>query len=78
MKKIKDEYRAKVIDDSGLVRGRIPTPVLNLMGTRPGDSVTFRPTRSGEVIMRVSRARAKAGRKSSRKSSRKTARGKRR
>jgi len=67
MKKVKDEYRAKVIDDHGLTRGRIPTPVLNLMGARPGDSVTFRLARSGEAVMRIARARAKHGRKSSRK-----------
>ena len=74
MKKVKDEYKSKVIDDSGLTRGRIPTPVLNLMGARPGDSVIFHLVRSGEATMRVSRARAKPGRKSSRK----TAGGKRR
>ncbi len=64
MKKLKDEYLAKVIDDKGLVRGRIPTPVLNLMGARPGDSVSFRLARSGKAVMHVSRGHAKRGRKS--------------
>lgn len=67
MKKLKDKYLAKVIDDKGLTRGRIPTPVLNLMGARPGDSVIFRLPRPGEATMSVSRARAKRGRKSSKK-----------
>lgn len=70
MKKVKDEYLSKVVDDSGLTRGRIPTPVLNLIGARPGDSVSFRLARSGQVVMRVSRARAKPGRKRSRKTAR--------
>lgn len=74
MKKVKPEYLSKVIEDNGLTRGRIPTPVLNLMGARPGDSMIFRLARSGEAVLRVSRARAKAGRKSNRK----TIKGKRR
>ena len=74
MKKLKDEYQSKVIEDNGLTRSRVPTPVLNRMGARPGDSMTFRLVRSGEAVMRVSRARAKTGIKGGRK----TTKGKRR
>jgi hypothetical protein len=70
MKKLKDEYLAKVIDDNGLVRGRIPTPVLNRMGAKAGDSVGFHLKRSGEAIMRIVGAKAKRSGKKSRKSSR--------
>lgn len=66
-KRVKSEYQAKVIDDRGLTRSRVPTPVLNAMGARPGDSVIFRLTDRNEAIMHVSRLKgvgksAKVGR----------------
>lgn len=51
------EYQAKVIEDNGLTRGRVPSPLLKAMGARPGDFMLFRLTRSGEAVMRVSRSK---------------------
>jgi hypothetical protein len=51
------QYRAKITDDNGLTRGRIPTPLLSQMGARPGDYTNFRLSSSGEAIMSISRSR---------------------
>ena len=60
--KRREEYRAKVTDDSGLVRGRVPCPLLTDMGARAGDYLTFRLDESNRVVMTLSRLRKKAGR----------------
>ena len=57
------EYRAKVTDDSGLTRGRVPCPLLKTIGARPGDYMIFRLDDSGKVVMRLSRPRKKADKK---------------
>jgi hypothetical protein len=57
----KEEYRAKVTDDTGLVRGRVPCPLLRDIGARPGDQLVFRLDESNKVVMRLSRASKKAG-----------------
>jgi hypothetical protein len=59
----KTEYRAKVTDDNGLTRGRVPCPLLKTMGARPGDYIIFRLDDSGKVIIRLSRSRKKSGKK---------------
>lgn len=56
------EYQAKVIDDGGLTRGKVPSPLLRAMGARPGDYMIFRLADSGEALMRV--ARSKGARRS--------------
>lgn len=56
----KEEYRAKVTDDTGLVRGRVPCPLLRDIGARPGDRLVFRLGDSNKVVMRLSRVRKKA------------------
>jgi hypothetical protein len=56
-KRDKADYRAKVTDDKGLTRGRVPCPLLSAMGARPGDYMIFRLMRSGEAIMRMSRSK---------------------
>ena len=53
--KRREEYRAKITNDSGLTRGRVPCPLLQELQARPGDYLTFRPVDSGEVVMRLSR-----------------------
>jgi hypothetical protein len=53
----KTEYRAKVTVDTGMARGRVPTPLLKVIGARPGDYLTFRLVSTGEVVMRLSRAK---------------------
>ena len=59
--KRREEYRAKVTDDNGLVRGRVPCPLLTDMGARAGDYLTFRLDESNKVAMSLSRPRKKAG-----------------
>lgn len=61
------EYRAKVTDENGLTRSRVPCPLLSAMGARPGDYLIFRLANSGKVIMRVLRPRKKSGKGRSRK-----------
>jgi hypothetical protein len=51
------EYQAKVTDDSGLTRGKVPSPLLRAMGARPGDHMVFRLTSSGQAVMRVARSK---------------------
>ncbi len=60
MKNRKSEYRAKVTDDSGLIRGRVPVPLLKVLGARRGDRITFRLDDSNNVTMHVSRSRKKS------------------
>jgi hypothetical protein len=62
--KRREEYRARVTDDNGLTRGRVPCPLLSEMGARPGDNLTFRLDESNNVTMSLSRPRKKAGKKS--------------
>ncbi|MGA9997421.1 MAG: hypothetical protein WBP93_18525 [Pyrinomonadaceae bacterium] len=52
------EFQAKIGDYQGVVRGKIPSPLVRVMGARPGDYMNFRLIRSGEAIMRVSRSRS--------------------
>ena len=51
----RDEYQSKVTDDTGLTRGRVPAPLLKVMGARPGDRLIFRVDESGEIVMRLAR-----------------------
>lgn len=60
MKK-REEYQAKVTDDGGLVRGRVPCPLLNEMGARQGDRLIFSLGDAGEATMRVARLKVKSG-----------------
>ncbi|HJU56605.1 MAG TPA: hypothetical protein VJ715_18620 [Pyrinomonadaceae bacterium] len=62
--KRREEYRARVTDDNGLTRGRVPCPLLSEMGARPGDYLTFRLDESNKVVMSLSRPKKKAGKKS--------------
>jgi hypothetical protein len=59
--KRREEYRARVTNDNGLVRGRVPCPLLAEMGARPGDYLTFRLDESNKVVMNLSRLRRKGG-----------------
>ena len=57
------EYRAKVSVDTGMARDRVPTPLLKLIGARPGDYLTFHLVSTGEVVMRLSRVVKKSGKR---------------
>jgi hypothetical protein len=65
--KRREEYRAKVTSDNGLVRGRVPCPLLNDMGARRGDYLIFRQDDSGRVAMELSRLRKKPAKRSKRR-----------
>jgi hypothetical protein len=56
------EYQAKVIDDDGLRRSKVPSPLLREMGARAGDYLIYRLTAKGEAMMHVSRSKG-GGRK---------------
>jgi len=58
------EYRAKLTDDSGVIRGKIPSPLVREMGGRPGDFVVYRRDDGGKINVSISRgARGGGGKK---------------
>jgi hypothetical protein len=59
----KTDYQAKVIKDGDLTRGRVPTPVLNAMGARPGDYISFHLTGPGKATMSIVRTKKSKSRK---------------
>ena len=63
MKKDKEEYHSKVTLDSKLVRGRVPSPVLQAMNAKQGDRLTFRRVDSESVTMSLSRSGKKSNKK---------------
>ena len=63
MRKDKDEYQSKVTLDNGLVRGRVPSPVLQAMNARQGDRLTFRRVDSQSVTMSLERPKKKPSKK---------------
>lgn len=48
------EYRAKVTNDAGIFRGKIPSPLIRELGGRPGDYMVFHYDGAGRVAMSVS------------------------
>ena len=66
------DYRARIADDSGVVRGKIPSPLVREMGARPGDYMIFSLDSSGKCAVRV--ARSKGGAKKSGRGGKKTGR----
>jgi hypothetical protein len=65
--KRREEYRAKITDDGGLTRGRVPCPLLQQMGARAGDHLVFRLDESGRVAVRLERVRRKPAERSKRR-----------
>ena len=61
--KRREEYRAKITNDGGLTRGRVPCPLLHEMGARPGDHLFFRLDKSGRVAVLLSRPSKKPGKR---------------
>ncbi|MGB9178047.1 MAG: hypothetical protein WCB68_02280 [Pyrinomonadaceae bacterium] len=57
---IRSEYQAKVINDNGLTRGKVPAPLLRQIGARAGDYMIYRLTGAGKVEMRLSRSKKSA------------------
>ena len=54
------EYQARITNDAGIVRGKIPSPLVREMGSRPGDIMIFRTDDSGTVTMSLSRGKGTA------------------
>ena len=65
------EFRAKLTNDAGVVRGKIPSPLVKVLGGRPGDYVVFNSDGGGNVSVSLSRSKgaakkaAKGGKKKS-------------
>ena len=55
-----NEYQARVTDDAGILRGKIPSPLVRELGARAGDYIVFRRDNAGRVT--VSLARTAGGR----------------
>ena len=73
-----NEYQAKVTDDAGILRGKIPSPLVRDLGARAGDYIVFRRDGSGRVQVSVARASKGAtskgaGRASAKKGGKKSA-----
>ena len=65
------EYQAKLLEDNGVIRGRIPAPLIRDLGGRPGDFLVFKTDGSGSVQLSIQRARgggSKTGKSAVRKS----------
>jgi hypothetical protein len=54
------EYRAKLTNDAGVIRGKIPSPLVRDMGGRPGDYMIFRCEGPGRVTVSLSRSKGGA------------------
>ncbi len=54
------EYQAKVTNDSGILRGKIPSPLVRDLGARQGDYIVFRSDASGKVVVSLARTRGGA------------------
>lgn len=52
-----NEYQAKVTNDAGILRGKIPSPLVRELGARAGDYIVFRRDNAGRVTVSLSRAR---------------------
>lgn len=57
-KKEAAEYRAKITNDAGIVRGKVPSPLIRELGGRPGDYMVFNYDGASKVAMSISRTRA--------------------
>jgi len=53
------EYKAKLTSDSGVLRGKIPSPLVRELGGRPGDYLVFNSS-GGKVTVSLSRSRGGA------------------
>lgn len=59
-KKEPTEYRARLANDAGVIRGKIPSPLVRELGGRPGDYMVFRLDSAGKVTASVSRTKGGA------------------
>jgi hypothetical protein len=68
-KKEPAEYRAMISDEGGVVRGRIPAPLVRDLGAKDGDYLVFNHDGSGNVSVKLSRGKGakKAAKKPAKK-----------
>lgn len=59
-KKEAAEFKAKLTNDAGVIRGKIPSPLVKLLGGRPGDFVVFNSDEAGKVSVSLSRSKGGA------------------
>ena len=69
------EYQARVTDDAGILRGKIPSPLVRELGARAGDYIIFRRDDSGRVTVSLARTGRAATRTGGRRPAKKAARG---
>lgn len=72
-----NEYQARVTDDAGILRGKIPSPLVRELGARAGDYIVFRRDDAGRVTVSLARTRgaaAKGSGRSAKKSAKKSTR----
>lgn len=50
------EFNARIADYQGVVRGKIPAPLVRAMGAQAGDYIVFRVTRLGHATVSVLRS----------------------
>ncbi len=55
------EYRAKIGNDFGNIRGKIPAPIVRMLGARAGDYIVFKVDTLGNVTANVRRESKKGG-----------------
>lgn len=55
-----NEYQARVTNDAGILRGKIPSPLVRELGARAGDYIVFRKDNAGRVTVSLSRSRGAA------------------
>jgi len=66
------EYRAKLTNDAGVIRGKIPSPLVKALGGRPGDYVVFNSDGGGSVLVSLSRTRGGGAKKAAKGSKKKS------
>jgi hypothetical protein len=53
-----EEYQARISNDNGMTRAKVPSPLLRDLGAKPGHYVVFSKTNSG-VMVKVLKKRKK-------------------
>lgn len=67
-----NEYQARVTNDAGILRGKIPSPLVRELGARAGDYIVFRRNDAGPFIVSLARTRGAAAKSSGRAAAKKS------
>jgi hypothetical protein len=68
-----NEYQARVTNDAGILRGKIPSPLVRELGARAGDYIVFRRDDTGRVTVSLSRTRGATAKSTARATAKKSA-----